>query len=217
MSIIGTLPDNRLADLSADLFHKLQAGILSLDEFALFLQRQNPFEFTRNEHGHILLTFDGIDLTGEVEIKRLTEAGFRVAAWAKSCLLSKKEDGYDKNHRLILGQQYEIALMPTMEIESETDRTTENLRKWGIEKYGYSKPLAGVAPSIRKSVTDDMMKKMGFRYIAVPHDLIKNSDGIPSVLTVSRGGDGRWLYASWEYPDSQWNDHGAFAFLVPAS
>jgi len=217
MSIIGTLPDNRLAGLSADLFHKLKAGTLSLDELALFLQRQNPFEFTRNEHGHILLTFDGIDLTGEVEIKRLTEAGFRVSDWAKSCLLSKKEDGYDKNHRLILGQQYEIALMPTMEIESETDRTTENLRKRGTEKYGYIKPLAGVAPSIRKSTTNEMMKKMGFWHIAVPHDPIKDPDGTPLVLTADRNDDGRWLYVSWDGPDVQWSDDSAFAFLVPAS
>lgn len=38
------LPGERLAGLSADLFHKLQAGSLTLDEFALFTQRKNPFE-----------------------------------------------------------------------------------------------------------------------------------------------------------------------------
>lgn len=39
-----TLPGERLAGLSADLFHKLQAGSLTLDELALFTQRKNPFE-----------------------------------------------------------------------------------------------------------------------------------------------------------------------------
>jgi hypothetical protein len=39
-----TLPGERLAGLSADLFHKLQAGSITLDEFALFNQRKNPFE-----------------------------------------------------------------------------------------------------------------------------------------------------------------------------
>ena len=38
------LPGERLAGLSADLFHKLQAGSLTLDELALFTQRKNPFE-----------------------------------------------------------------------------------------------------------------------------------------------------------------------------
>lgn len=39
-----TLPGERLAGLSADLFHKLQSGNLTLDELALFNQRKNPFE-----------------------------------------------------------------------------------------------------------------------------------------------------------------------------
>jgi hypothetical protein len=37
------LPGERLAGLSADLFHKLQAGSLTVDELALFTQRKNPF------------------------------------------------------------------------------------------------------------------------------------------------------------------------------
>jgi hypothetical protein len=39
-----TLPGERLAGLSADLFHKLQVGNITLDEFALFTQRRNPFD-----------------------------------------------------------------------------------------------------------------------------------------------------------------------------
>lgn len=38
-----TLPGERLAGLSADLFHKLQSGNLTLDELALFNQRKNSF------------------------------------------------------------------------------------------------------------------------------------------------------------------------------
>lgn len=36
--------DERLAGLSADFFHKLLTGNITLDEFALFMQRKNPFE-----------------------------------------------------------------------------------------------------------------------------------------------------------------------------
>ena len=44
-----------------------------------------------------------------------------------------------------------------------------------------------------------------------------NSDGNPNVLTANRNDDGHWLNANWDNPDNQWNDDGAFAFLVPAT
>lgn len=176
-----------------------------------------PSQFERNKHGHIVLTLDGLDLTGEQEIERLTAAGFRVSNWAKSCLMSTKEDGYDKNHRLIVGEQYKIALMPTREVERDSDRTTDALRKRGIEKYGYEKPLAGIVPRIRESVSDKQMEEMGFWYIAAPHDAVKDSGGGPGVLNADRYVDGRWLCAYFDRPDYRWGDSGAFAFLVPAS
>lgn len=176
-----------------------------------------PVAFERNEHGHIMLTFDGLDFTGKQEIERLTAAGFSVSDWAKSCMLSTKKDGYNKNHRLVAGQRYKVALIPTREIERDSDRTTDALRKRGVEEYGYGKPLAGIVPRIRESVYDKQMEEMGFWYIAAPHDPIKDSDGDPSVLSVDRDDDGLWLSADWDHPDFLWNDGGAFAFLVPAS
>lgn len=62
-----------------------------------------------------------------------------------------------------------------------------------------------------------MMEEMGFWYIATLHDPITDSDGAPFVLLAGRGGDGRWLGAGFVHPDGRWGDHGAFAFLVPAS
>jgi hypothetical protein len=41
------------------------------------------------------------------------------------------------------------------------------------------------------------------------------SDGDPNVLNSNRYGDGRWLDTDWDKPENQWNDDGAFAFLVP--
>jgi hypothetical protein len=176
-----------------------------------------PSQFECNEHGHVVLTFDGLDLAGEQEIERLIAAGFRVSNWAKSCLTSTKKDGYDKNHHLVVGRQYNIVLMPTREIERDSDRTTDALRKHGIEKYGYEKPLAGIAPRIRESVSDKQMEEMGFWYIAAPHDPIKDSDGVPFVLYARRYGGGQWLGALWVRPGARWYGYGAFAFLVPVS
>jgi len=180
-------------------------------------QKLAPVSFKRNKHGHIVLTFDALDLTGEQEIERLIAAEFRVSDWAKSCLLSKKKDGYDQNHRLIVGEQYKIALMPTREIGRDSDRTTDALRKRGIEMYGYEKPLAGIVPRIREFVSDKQMEEMGFWYIAAPHDTIKDSYGDPSVLGAHRGDGGPWLSADFGHPDNRWFDLGAFAFVVPAS
>lgn len=60
MASAVTLPGERLAGLSADLFHKLQAGSLTLDELALFTQRKNPFEVVAvsDVPGVFLLTVD---------------------------------------------------------------------------------------------------------------------------------------------------------------
>jgi len=217
MDTIGTLPGDRLAGLLADTCHKIQHGGLTLDELALFNQRKDPFAFERNEHGHIVLTVVGLDFTGEQELKRFTAAGYRLNDQARSCLLSTNEDGYDQNHRLVTGQVYKIALMPTREIEDDNNRTTDALRKRGIERYGYRKPLAGIAPRTRETVSDEQMEKMGFWYIATPHDTIKDSGGGPRVLHAYRGDDGPWLYAVWDHPDNRWGGDGAFAFLVPAS
>ena len=217
MSNIGTLPGERLAGLSADLFHKLQSGNISVEELALFTQRKNPFAFERNEHGHIIVTVTGLDLTGVQEIERLEAAGYVLSNWAKSCLLSTKKDSYDKKHRLVANQLYKVALMPGKEIP-DANRTADALRKRGMEKYGYGKPQGGLIPRIRESVSDKQMEEMdGAWYIAGLHDPIEDSGGDPSVLDAGRRGGGRRLSAYWGGPGSRWDDGGLFAFPVLAS
>jgi len=171
-------------------------------------------QFKRNEHGHIIMTITGLALTGEQEIDRLTDAGFRTSDWAKSCLTSKKKDGYDKCHQLEDGREYQLVIVPGKEVEQ--NRTTAELRKYAAG-FGYAQPLAGVIPRIRETVSDEMMKEMEFWYIAALHDPITDSGGDPFVFRASRSGDGQWVRAAWDYPDDQWDDIGAFAFVVPAS
>jgi len=204
-------------DVSVEaIFNKL-GGVEGARAFLRGEQKLAPVSFERNEHGHVVLSVTGLDLAGEQEVERLEAARFRVSGWAKSCLTSTKKDGYDKNHRLVAGQEYKIALMPTKEIERNSDRTTDALRTRGIERYGYEKPLAGIVPRIRESVSDEQMKEMGFWFIAALHEPIKDSDGDPLVLNARRDGDGLWLFAFWDHPDRHWDGYGAFAFLVPAS
>jgi hypothetical protein len=171
-------------------------------------------QFERNGHGHIVLTLNCLNLTGEQEIARLLAAGNRVSDYAKSCFLNAKKDGYDAVHRL--EGERKIVLMPHAVIKRDSDRTTENLRKKGLE-FGYQKPFAGIVPRIREAVTDEAMEKMGFWYIVALHDPITVSDGNPDVLYADRRDDGRWVDASWGDPDRRWNAGGASAFLLPAS
>jgi hypothetical protein len=173
-------------------------------------------DFERNSNGHIVITFAGLDLTGAEEIARLEAARYRVGDYAKSCFKSTNPDSYDANHRLVAGQTYKVALVLGKEIERNSDRTTANLRKLG-EKYGYGKPLAGLIPRIRETVSDEMMKEMEIWYIASLHDTIKDSDGRPFVLSANRSGDGQWVFAYWGGPGRQWGGDGAFAFPVSTS
>src|SRR3989344_4952885 len=123
-------------------FYRLAAlpgGHVNRGTFQAYLERRNPFAFERNEHGHVVLTFTGLDITGAEEIARLKAASYRVNNYAESCFLSTKDDGYDKHHRLEAGRIYKVAFMPGKEIERDGDRTTENLRKRGMQLYGYGK------------------------------------------------------------------------------
>lgn len=171
--------------------------------------------FERNEHGHIVLTITGLDLTGAQEIEQLIGAGYR-SDYVESCFTSTSDDSYDANHRLVAGKEYKIALIPGKEIKHGSERTTANLQKLG-DKYGYGKPLAGIIPRIRGVVSNEMMEEMGVYYIAALHEPIKGFGGVPSVLDARRNGDGPWVNATYVEPGHWWNDRGSFAFFVPAS
>ncbi len=201
-----------------DFFRQIDDGSLGSHQIQAMLEHRNPFAFERNEHGHIVVTVTGLDLTGAEEIQRLEAAGYVLSDYFKSCLLSKKKDSYDKNHCLVAGQLYKVALMPGKELP-DTDRITDVMRKRGMEKYGYGKPLAGLVPRIRESVSDNQMKEMPDSpwYIACLHDPIETSDGGPDVLGAFRDDGGRRLHAYWDKPSNRWSDSGLFAFPVLAS
>lgn len=168
--------------------------------------------FERNQHGHIILTVTGLDLTGAEEIARLEAAGCHVSDWVKSCLVSTEKDSYDKNHRLLV-QSYRIALVLCKEIGKDSNRTTGNFRTHGIEHYGYCKPIAGIVPGILESVSDEKMAEMGIEYIIAPHDPINDSQGGPVLFSSVTYFGGRVLFGNWGMPHLHWYGPGAFAFL----
>ncbi len=188
---------------------------LKVDGISLTISALPSPIFERNEHGHIVVEIEGLDLTGEQEVKRLEDGKYRVGNYAKSCFTSTKPDGYDTKHRLVAGQKHKIALVPHKEIKRDADRTTKGLQGLG-SKYGYGKPLAGIIPRIRESVSDKQMEEMGFWYIVAFHDTIQDSDGNPCVLGARRDVGGHWVVAFWDKLGNKWGGGGASAFLVPA-
>jgi hypothetical protein len=154
----------------------------------------------------------GACLTGTQDFEQLKSRGHRIGGWAKSCLFSDGSDSYDQRHRLDEGREYAIALVPTKEITGE--RTTESARLQMLKRYGYETPPAGVVPRLRALISDALMRDMGFWYIAALHEPIRDSDGEPSVLLLERFVDGAWLDAEADPPGHQWDEFGAFAFLI---
>ena len=199
-----------------DFFRQIEDGSLGHSHIQAMLEHRNPFTFERNEHGHVIVTFIGLDLTGAEEVERLEGAGYDVGNYAKSCFTSTADDSYDANHRLVAGQAYKVALVPGKEIQKDSDRTTANLRALGA-KYGYGKPLAGHVPRVRENVSDKQMEEMEIWYIASLHDPIKDSGGHPYVLDARRGVAGRGVRAFCGDPDDRWGGSGLFAFPVLAS
>ena len=200
-----------------DFFRQIEDGSVNWPIMQAILEHRNPFAFERNEHGHVVLTFVGLDLTGAEEVERLKVTGYRVGEHAESCLVSTRDDSYDLHHRLKAGRIYKVALMPGKEIERDSDRTTANLRERGMKHYGYGKPLAGLIPRVREVLSDKQMEELGILYASALHDPITDSDGDPRVLGADRNDGGRWVDAGWGDPDARWGDDGAFVFPLSAS
>lgn len=181
-------------------------------EQAAPLRRQFAAAPERTRHGHFILNVSGLDIAGAQEIERLRANGHRIGGWAKSCLLSEAPDGYDRLHRLDAGRDYALALLPAKDVKDEL--TTANVRRYAFRRFGYKVPPAGVVPRIRELISDRRMADLGFWYIAALHDFIRDSDGDPGVLLVERFLDGGWMDVESEQPGHQWDDDGAFAFLI---
>ncbi len=128
--------------------------------------------------------------------------------------MSTGPNSYDAKHRLEAGKEYRVAIVPGKLISK--NRTTRNLQAYGAS-FGYQNVLGGHMPRIRETISNKQMEEEmgGIWYIAGLHDPIKDSDGGPGVLYSNRGGGVPQLVAYWDDPEDEWDDDGAFAFVVP--
>lgn len=169
--------------------------------------------FRTDKFGRILVTVTGLGLTGEEWLIRLEGAGSKPTKWARDILT---RPDYNDKHRLEPGKQYTVALVfGKKEFTTDTERTTANLRKRGERDYGKSDNLRGeLALLLREAISDEQLERWGIDYIAVLHEPIVDSGGVPRILGLGRSVDGRRVGAFWDNPGNHWGGDGAFAFPV---
>ena len=172
-----------------------------LDELSV----SKPIRSWREEDGVIYFSVTSDGTTGEDWIKRLEGNGFRVGDYVKQVLRSP-------DFKPTNGVTTEVAVLKGMLFE-DNDRITKKIRA-EADKRKLSKPNAELACLIREKFTDKEIEAMGLWYIVAMHEPINDSDGDPHLLDANRDGDGRWLYAYYDWPDNWWHRDYGFAFAV---
>ncbi len=170
----------------------------------------------RLENGRFHFTVIGAGLESKHWAKRLKDGGHELSKWAKD-VLSKAD--YDKKHRLEDGKVYKLALVLGTEFSSDSERSTTDLKTFALREIGEQAVIGlkgELALLIREKFTNTELELVGLWYIAVLHEPISDSGGGPSVLRSSRRA-GSFVHAPCDYPDKQWHDDGAFAFLASTS
>lgn len=181
---------------------KVLIGNLSTPQYSL---PEHCPKYTEKD-GVIRFSVTSNGLTGEEWISRLESKGYSVDPYVKSILLS--EDFVPTN-----GVKSEIVVLKGI-LFTDGNRTTKNIRA-EARKRNFIKLNAETACLIREEFTDEELKSMGLYWLVVMHNLIDDSDGDPSLLSVSRDGDGRWLSACYGRPAYRWSHDDGFAFALP--
>ncbi|MFA5024413.1 MAG: hypothetical protein WC523_05645 [Patescibacteria group bacterium] len=159
----------------------------------------------REENGVIYFSVTSDGTTGEQWIKRLSKNGHRVNDRAKNILLSK-------DFKPTNGVTYQIAVVDG-KLFTDENRTTANVRA-DANKRQLSTPHPEIAPLIREKFSDEDLGVMCLYWLAAMHEPINNSDGVPTLLGVSRDNDDNWLCAFSGEPGRRSNCMGGFAFVV---
>ncbi len=175
--------------------------------------------YTKNEHGHYVVTFTGTDLPGKLEVVRLTGGGFHFCGASREILTIEGPDGYDSAHRLVGGQEYQVALI----VSDEAGICGEWSLLAEARRCGYGNCLAGMIPRLREVVSNQHMAAMGIKSIIGLHAPIKHSgygDYNPSILTFSdTDEDGRPTIGSVycdpiDHARNRWSKVCAFPFPI---
>jgi hypothetical protein len=152
---------------------------------------------------YFLVTSDGT--TGEGWIKRLEKKGFRIGEYAESVLRSP-----DFKHTN--GITTKIAVLRSCLFKGK-HKIIKKVHAFAVERK-LTAPNAEVACLIREAFSDEEIKLMGFWWIVVMHEFIKDSDGNPILLSAYGADDRSWLGTYYGKPNDRWDRINGFAFVV---
>lgn len=155
---------------------------------------------------HLFVTSNG--MTGEQWVNRLTSQGVDIDEDDfKSFLLSK-------DFKPTNGVTYKIAILRSELFYNDENRTTINIRE-EANKHKFSTPNIEVACLIRDKFSNKELEDMELWSIVVMHEPIKDSQGDPLLLNVSRAGNSCLLYSIYGKLDRLWLRSGiGFAFVA---
>lgn len=206
--VAGWYSDSPTPAQLKELFAQIESGRIKKGRLQVFLIGDIeviPKPKWLEENGVIYSSVTSDGTTGEEWNERLESKGFRISDYAESILLS---DDFKPTN----GITTEIAVLKG-ELFCDDERITKNIHSEASNRK-LTKPNAEVACLIREKFTDEDLKKMGLCWLAVMHEPIKNSDGVPYLLYAYQYDGGRWLRAYCNSPDSRWDSGSGFAFAV---
>jgi len=122
--------------------------------------------------------------TGKELIKDLKKNGFTISNYTLPIINS-----CDFNQEA--GNLYKLVIIKGNEIPLDTNKAAyqniEKIRKFA-ESKGYTSPPIEVAPLLRKKISNEEMKKMGFNNLIIMHDPIKDTDGFRVLFIIDCDG-----------------------------
>lgn len=205
MPNIGTLPGERLAGLSADLFHKLQKGTRTLDELALFNQGKIT-PFGGGLHGRFIRTMP-ILIGGvpKLELIERVKAVRELGSYAESMIRHDAFETLENEEEAI-----QVDLSPEELGFTEPPLTPDLLNEqhlvdWsGVNLNGWAVGLNHVSTGPHVAVQYKNQPKGEVLWVAAKPT--SGSDGFPSAFYVERSDDGRsWLSIGWADPGIRWD------------
>jgi len=166
---------------------------------------QEPTRRWREQNGVIYFSVTSNGMTGPQWIEYFKKKGISLTKWAKDVLLSS-------DFKPTNGVTIEVAVLKGI-LFTDKNRVTSKIRA-DADKRKLVKPNAELGCLIRDMFIDAEIEDMGLIWIVAFHEPIKDSDGYPRLLGVSRDDGGYCLDAYFGEPDDVWDCGSGFAFAV---